>query len=166
MRAPSRLDYRQLKSSVVEVSPLEVSAAGIFPTKRPESPLCWWILSPLRVDTSNLSIDGSHPHFRTQPSLQVLLMGLTSLWDNIVGLPKHSKPTKPYQRYRLNSRKVLSSRYYPNLNHFYSNNVVFASACMYYSSLINMNCVYLTYNCTRQIVYIRGFSYLDYSDDY
>jgi len=61
-------------------------------------------------------------------------MGLTSLGENIVGFPKHYKPTKPYQRYRLNSIKVCSSRYYPNLNRFYSNNVVFASACMYCSS--------------------------------
>jgi len=46
------------------------------------------------------------------------------------------------------SKNVWSSRYYLNINCFYSNNIVFTYVYMYCFSRINMNYEYLAYNCT------------------
>jgi len=43
--------------------------------------------------------------------------------------------------------------YYLNKNYFYSNNVVFAYACMHCLSQVNMDYVYLAYKCIRHRVY-------------
>jgi len=109
-------------------------------------------------------VDGSHTS--TSKSYQVCRYHWWDYSHLEISQACQNTPNQPFllEIQIKHSGKVWSFRYYPNINRFYSNNVI-AYACMYWLFRINMDHVYLAYSRTRHMVYTWGFSCLDYSLD-
>ena len=129
-----------------------------------------WIVTPLMGSIPIRSrriqfVDGSHNPLQNPTKFAGIVDEITLTRRQYCGLAKApNQSTLPMIQIK-HPRKVWSSKYYLNINCFYSNSVVFAYAGIYYLSRINMNYVYLVDNHTRHMVYTWGIPFFDYSLD-